>query len=307
MTQVVLGAGGDIGKLLAKELKNYTGRVRLVARHPEQINGDDELMPADLLSAGQVDKAVEGAAIAYLVVGLKYDLRVWQKDWPVVIGNVIDACLKHNVKLVFFDNIYMYDKKAIPHMTEESPMDPPSRKGKVRLQIVETIFNAISQKGLKALIARSADFYGPGAKNGILNVLVLDPVLKGKKMNWQANVHKTHSFTYTPDAAKATALLGNTDSAYDQIWHLPTSSERLTGKDFITMSAAMHGVRASYSVLSPFLLFLGGLFNRTIKELVEMQYQNNQDYFFDSQKFCKAFDYTPTSYENGMKEVLKGA
>lgn len=307
MTQVVLGAGGDIGKLLAKELKNYTGRVRLVARHPEQINGDDELMPADLLSAGQVDKAVEGAAIAYLVVGLKYDLRVWQKDWPVVIGNVIDACLKHNVKLVFFDNIYMYDKKAIPHMTEESPMDPPSRKGKVRLQIVETIFNAISQKGLKALIARSADFYGPGAKNGILNVLVLDPVLKGKKMNWQANVHKTHSFTYTPDAAKATALLGNTDSAYDQIWHLPTSSERLTGKDFITMAAAMHGVRASYSVLSPFLLFLGGLFNRTIKELVEMQYQNNQDYFFDSQKFCKAFDYTPTSYENGMKEVLKGA
>ncbi|MBO9632872.1 MAG: NAD-dependent epimerase/dehydratase family protein [Chitinophagaceae bacterium] len=305
MTQVILGAGGDIGRLLAKELKSYTSQVRLVARRPAQVNGDDELMPADLLSASQVDKAVAGTSIAYLVVGLKYDLKVWQRDWPVVIRNVIDACLKHNVKLVFFDNVYMYDKKAIPHMTEESPMDPPSQKGKLRLQIVETIFNAISQKGLKALIARSADFYGPGAKNGILNVMVLDPVLKGKKMNWQANVHKTHSFTYTPDAAKATAILGNTASAYNQVWHLPTSSERLTGKDFITKAAALKGVKASYFVLNTFLLSLAGLFNRTIKELVEMQYQNNQDYFFDSQKFCKAFGFTPTSYENGMKEVLK--
>jgi hypothetical protein len=52
------------------------------------------------------------------------------------------------------------------------------------------------------------------------------------------------------------------------------------------------------------MLSLAGLFNRTIRELVEMQYQNNQDYFFDSQKFCNAFQFTPTSYEEGMKEVL---
>jgi len=304
MTQVILGAGGDIGKLLAKELKQYTDRVRLVSRHPEQVNGDDELVSADLLLADQVDKAVAGASIAYLVVGLKYDLRIWQRDWPVIINNVISACLKHGVKLVFFDNVYMYDKHAIPHMTEESPLNPPSKKGKVRLQIVEAIRNAISQKGLRALIARSADFYGPGAKNGILNIMVLEPVAKRKKLSWQSNVNKIHSFTYTPDAAKATAILGNTDSAYDQVWHLPTSSQQWTGKEFITRAASIKGVKASYTLLTPFLLSVAGLFNRTIRELVEMQYQNNQDYFFDSEKFFKTFEFTPTSYEDGMKEAL---
>jgi len=304
MTQVILGVGGDMGKPLAKELKQYTSKVRLVSRHPEQINGDDELLPADLLSAEQADKAVAGASVAYLIVGLKYDLRIWQKDWPVIINNVINACLKHGTKLVFFDNIYMYDKNAISHMTEESPLNPPSKKGKVRLQIVEAIHNAISQKGLQALIARSADFYGPGAKHGILNMLVLDPVSKNKKMRWQSNVHKTHSFTYTPDAAKATALLGNTANAYNQTWHLPTSSQRWTGEKFMTYAASMKGTKASYSLLSPLLLSLAGLFDRTIKELVEMQYQNNQDYFFDSQKFCKAFNFTPTSYEDGIKALM---
>ncbi|MDH7460716.1 NAD-dependent epimerase/dehydratase family protein [Chitinophagaceae bacterium 26-R-25] len=304
MTQVILGVGGDIGKPLAKELKQYTSKVRLVSRHPEQINGDDELFPADLLSAEQADKAVAGASVAYLIVGLKYDLRIWQKDWPVIINNVINACLKHNTKLVFFDNIYMYDKKAIPNMTEDSPLNPPSKKGKVRLQIVETIQNAIAQKGLQALIARSADFYGPEAKHGLLNVLVLDPLSKNKRMSWQSNVHKTHSYTYTPDAAKATAILGNTDSAYNQTWHLPTSSQRWTGEKFITYAASLKGAKVSYTLYSPLLLSLGGLFDRTIKELVEMQYQNNQDYFFDSQKFCKAFNFTPTSYEEGMKALM---
>ena len=36
---------------------------------------------------------------------------------------------RHKARLVFFDNVYMYDINAIPHMTEESPYNPPSRKG----------------------------------------------------------------------------------------------------------------------------------------------------------------------------------
>src|SRR5690606_1422914 len=126
--QTILGAGGDIGNLLAKELKQFTDKVRLVARHPRQVNGDDELIAADLLDANAVSDAVRGSAIVYLTVGLKYDLRVWKAQWPVII-RVFDACILHNSKLVFFDNVYMYDKSAIPEMIEDSPMIPPSKKG----------------------------------------------------------------------------------------------------------------------------------------------------------------------------------
>ena len=249
--------------------------------------------------------AVKGAEVVYLTAGLKYDINIWRKQWPVVMENVINACIEHSCKLVFFDNVYMYDKNAIPNMREGSAINPPSKKGKVRAQLIQMINNAMTNKGLKVVIARSADFYGPGAKNGILNVLVTDNYAKGKSANWQSNANKIHSLTYTPDAAKATAILGNTESAYNQVWHLPTSPERLTGKQLIETAARIVNRKPSFMVLSPFMLSLLGLFSRQLKELVEMQYQNNQDYFFNSEKFNKAFHFTPTSYEEGIRQTLK--
>lgn len=301
MKQVILGAGGDIGTLLAKELKSFTDQIRLASRTPVQVHTDDELLPADLRDYEQVDGAIAGTAVAYLVIGLKYDLKVWQRDWPLIIHHVIKACLKHNTKLVFFDNVYLYDRKAIPHMTENSLVKPPSQKGQIRQAVVDAIWQAVHQHGLKALIARSADFYGPDSKNGILNVLLLNPLNKGKKPNWQARVDKIHSFTYTPDAAKATALLGNTEWAYNHSWHLPTSPERWTGLDFIQAASNAYQTKPTYFLLKPWMLKIGGLFDTTIRELIEMQYQNDQDYFFDSSHFCQAFNFTPTSYAEGIK------
>ena len=302
--QTILGAGGDVARLLATELKQYTAQIRLVSRNPEKVNEDDELLALDLLKKEDVFNAIKGSEVVYLTVGLKYDHTIWQAQWPVIIQHVIAGCLEHNCKLVFFDNVYMYDKNAIPNMTEDSPINPPSKKGKVRAQNVTLINEAIHDHGLKAVIVRSADFYGPLSKNGILNTLVLDNVIKDKKANWQADVDRIHSFTYLPDAAKATALLGNTDSAYGQVWHLPTSAERLTGRQLITIATGVMEMKNSYMILSPYMLKFLGIFNRTIKELVEMQYQNTQDYFFNSNKFCSTFSFTPTSYESGIREVL---
>ncbi len=302
--QTILGSGGAIGELLAKELKTYSPKIRLVARHPKRVNEDDELFPADLLNADKVDQAVSGSEVVYLTAGLPYDSRIWKREWAMVMRNVIDACVAHKSKLVFFDNVYLYDKNKIPQMTEESRVNPPSKKGKVRSQLVRMIEDAMTNRSLEAVIARCADFYGPGAKNGILNTLVLDDIIRGRKPKWQCDVNKIHSFTYTPDAARGTALLGNTDSAYGQVWHLPTSTERWTGQQFIETAARLCGRKAAYTVLRPWMMRLAGLFNRTISELVEMQYQNDRDYFFDSKKFCTTFGFRPTTYETGIKEVL---
>jgi len=305
--QTILGAGGDISKLLAKELKNYTSKIRLVSRNPQQVNGDDELFPANLLNAADIRRAVKGSAVVYLTAGLTYNVSIWQKQWPVIMENVLNACSEEQCKLVFFDNVYLYDKNAISNMREDSPINPPSKKGKVRAQLIQMIEAAKANKGLKVIIARCADFYGPGARNGILNVLVTDNISKGKKANWQSDAGKIHSLTYAPDAAKATAILGNTETAYNQVWHLPTSSEKLTGKQLIEIAARIANRKPSYMLLSPFILSLLGLFSRQLKELVEMQYQNNQDYFFNSDKFNKTFQFTPTSYETGIRETLEYA
>ncbi|MGN6801692.1 MAG: NAD(P)H-binding protein [Ginsengibacter sp.] len=100
--QTILGSGGAIAIPLAKDLLKYTDKVRLVSRHPKKVNESDELFQADLLNAQQVNNAVEGSEVVYLTAGLKYSIKTWEKEWPMIMMNTINACIRHQAKLVFF-------------------------------------------------------------------------------------------------------------------------------------------------------------------------------------------------------------
>lgn len=302
--QTILGSTGTIGNVLARSLTQYTDKIRLVSRNPKKINESDILVSADLLSIDDTLKAVEGSDVVYLTVGLKYDINIWRTQWPKLMKNVIEACKKNNSKFVFFDNIYIYGK-VDGWITEDSPIKPDSEKGKVRAELHKMIMNEVEQGNLKAMIARAADFYGPDTPLGFVNVLVFDNYKKGKKAQWMLDVNKKHTFTYTPDAGKATAILGNTESAYNQVWHLPTDKNVLTGKEFIELAAKASGVKPEYTVLKKWMLNMVGLFVKEIKENNEMLYQNNSDYLFDSTKFEKALNYQPVSYEEGIKTTVE--
>jgi len=302
--QTILGSTGIIGTELAKSLTQYTNKVKLVSRNPKKVNPTDELFTADLLNADQVLKAVEGSEVVYLTAGLQYKINIWQTQWPIIMQNVIDACKTHKAKLVFFDNVYAYGLVK-GWMKEDTLVNPTSKKGEVRAQIAQMIMGEVEKGHLDAIIARAADFYGPNTPLSFATVTVFENFKKGKKAQWFLNANKKHSMTYTPDAGKATAILGNTNSAYNQIWHLPTDKNVLTGKEFIELSANAFGVKPNYMVLKKWMIQMVGMFVPVVKESIEMVYQNEYDYLFDSTKFEKAFNFNPTSYQTGIIETAK--
>lgn len=301
--QTILGAG-NLGRELALVLPHYTNRIRVVGRNPQKINPQDELFIADLTDAEQTMAAVKGSDVAYLTVGLRYHTKTWQEQWPVVMRNVINACKIHKTKLVFFDNVYLYGK-VDGWMTEDSPIRPASKKGQVRAEIAEMLMEAVRSGQLQALIARCADFYGPNVPTSAVSIMVFDNLRQGKKAQWMLNADVKHSLTYVPDAARALALLGNTEAAYNQVWHLPTDKNALTGKEFITLAAQAFGVRARYTVLSRWMLYIIGLFIGAVRENMEMSYQNDSDYLFDSSKFNRAFNFKVTSYQEGIMATVR--
>ena len=302
--QTILGANGTIGSALAKELTTYTDKIRLVGRNPKRINDTDELFPADLSDGQQVERAIEGSEVVYLLVGFDYKLKVWQDKWPRLMRATVDACIKHHAKLVFFDNVYLYDKNAIPHMTEESPVNPSSKKGKVRQQVAEMLMNETKNGKLEGLIARSADFYGPHNEKSVLQEMAYKNLKKGKSPMWMIDADKIHSFTYTPDAAKAVAIVGNTADAYNQLWHLPTSEEKITARQIIDLFNKEMGMSKKIKLMPMWMLKLLGIFIPILREMPEMMYQNDRDYYFDSSKFNKRFSFIPTSYQDGVKEIV---
>jgi nucleoside-diphosphate-sugar epimerase len=218
--------------------------------------------------------------------------------------NVIEACIIQNAKLVFFDNVYAYGH-VNGWMTEETAMNPSSKKGEVRKRLNEMIMAEVKSGDLKAIIAKAADFYGPRTPLSFVNVMVFENFKKGKKAQWLVNDTVKHSLTYTPDAGRATAILGNTESAYNQIWHLPSDRNVLTGREFIEKVAKEFGLTPRYMVLSRWMVQMAGLFNGIVRESIEMLYQNDSDYLFDSSKFEGAFNFKPTPYAQGIKETVK--
>jgi nucleoside-diphosphate-sugar epimerase len=304
--QTILGANGTIGSVLATELPKYTDKIRLVSRNPKRVNASDELFPADLSDPAQVEKAIAGSEVVYLMVGFDYNIKIWEEKWPKLMRATIDACKKHGAKLVFFDNVYMYDSSAIPHMTEESKINPPSKKGKVRSAIATMLMDEVKAGNLTGLIARSADFYGPDNEKSFVTEVVYKNFKKGKAANWFMNADKKHTFTYTPDAARATALLGNTADAYNQVWHLPTDQNALTGRELMSLFAKEMNAKNKVSVLGMFILKLIGIFVPFMREMPEMMYQYDRDYIFDSGKFSKRFpEFKTTTYAEGVKLTVR--
>lgn len=304
MLHTILGAGGAVGNELARALAASVIPVRLVSRNPRTVTGGETLFPADLLDGLQVMKAVEGSAVVYLCAGLPYKTSVWKASWPVVMDNVLHACQVHRARLVFMDNIYMYAPEALSRLTEFSPVAPCSEKGKVRAQIAAKLMERVEQGKIDALIARAADFYGPSVSTSMLKITVSDNLKKGKKAIWIADANRIHSFTFTPDIGRALALLGTTPDAFNQVWHLPTTAETLTGKEWIEKIAGAMGVAPAYRVMPPFMLGLLGLFIPVLGELKEMVYQQQRDYFFDSSKFSARFGISATPVDEGIRAML---
>jgi nucleoside-diphosphate-sugar epimerase len=303
--QTILGAGGAIGVELAKALSNYNKPIRLVGRKPKKVNEQDQLFVADLTDKAQLQKAVEGSEVVYLTVGFDYNTKVWQELWLPTIKNVVEACETHQAKLVLFDNVYAIGGDGVKHITEQSQINPSSKKGEVRAAVDRHILEHVEKGKLNAIIARSPDFFGPIKEKSILMNLVYDNLAKGKAAQWLGNSNVKHSTGYAPDLAKGTAILGNTADAFNQVWNLPVDSHAPTGKEWVELFAdAMNIKSKNVQTLPNWGLWALGLFIPFMKEMFEMKYQYDRDYFFDSSKFNQRFNYTPTSNKEAVKVTV---
>jgi nucleoside-diphosphate-sugar epimerase len=300
----ILGANGTIATELLPILLENKEQVRLVSRNPKTVAGATSFA-ANLLNRDEVFKAVEGSSIVYLLVGIEYDHKVWKRDWPVIMQNVIDACKTAKAKLIFFDNVYPYGSPTSP-ITETTAFNPRSKKGAIRAEIDTMLLNEMKQGTLDAIITRAADFYGPRVTDkSAANILVFARMKKKQTAQWFVNSNVKRTYSYTPDCAKAIYILSQHNEAFNQTWILPGIFPALTGKEFIALAAKEMNASTKIQVIPKWLVKVIGWFNPMMKEIHEMLYQDEFGYQLDSSKFEKTFNFTPTSYEEGIKATAQ--
>ncbi|OOG19399.1 NAD-dependent dehydratase [Sphingobacterium sp. CZ-UAM] len=302
--QTILGANGQIGEELARELKrNFTSSIRIVSRNAKKVNDTDEVFSADLSIREKAIEAVKDSEIVYFTLGLPISSEIWENQFPLILGNVIEACKINRTKLVFFDNTYMYPQDD-RILTEETNFAPVGRKGKVRRKMAEMLLKEIESGELEAVICRAPEFYGPGKTQSITNTLIFNNIREDKKLKVPLSVNKKRSLIWTPDASRATALIGNTPEAFGQTWHLPVDKSHPTYKEFIRMASGIYDRDLKYSVVPKLIFKIGSFFKKSVKELLELLPRYEHDNVFDDSKFRRKFpDFQVTSYKQGISII----
>ncbi len=298
----ILGSNGAVGTALAKALNAYSEKIRLVSRAPRKVNPGDELMSLNLFDAGAVQKAVQGSEVVYVTIGFPGQGRQWSSNWLGFIQNVLAAARENGARLVFFDNVLLYDPDHLGDMTESTPVRPVTRRGATRAKVAEVVMEAAAEENPRALIARSADLIAP--TGSLVVEMVYRRLAAGENAQWIGALDRAHSCTYVHDAARAVALLGNTPEAFGRVWHLPTDQTPLTGSDWVELFAREMGLTPRVDLLGSKSLKLSGLFNSQTRELADIAYLFDREYQFRSTDFVERFKMEPTPAAGAVNEII---
>ena len=289
---VVLGASGGAGNAIVHALVERGRTVRAVNRKgdatvPEGI----ERVGADIAVASGARNAVTGADVVYMAAQPAY--HRWAEEFPAMVESVIDATSTAGARLVMVDNLYTY-APGTRVMSEDSPENSKTRKGRVRGQLTHMLRSAHETGRVRVSIGRASDYFGPGTNNSVITALSIARAADGKSMRWMGRLDKRHSLAYLPDIAAAYVRLGESDKADGDTWILPHGPAP-TGAEFLAAVNNTLPDHVTTGSLSKTMLLMAAPFHPMSRESLEVLYQWTDDFVVDDSKFQRVFGPSTTT------------
>lgn len=300
---VVLGTGA-IGRAVAEELLKRGESIRLVNRSGkmDEAPAGAEVVASDLYDPARVREVTRGAKVVYQASQPRYN--AWPEKFPPLQKSIIDGLTGSGAKLVLIENVYMYGENHDKPMTEDTPFNAHTRKGRVRGEISTAAFAAHREGRLRVAAARGGNFFGPWGLDSTMGGRVFYPLLHGKPAQLIGRTDLPHTHTYVRDFGKALVILGEREEADGQAWHVPNDQPRMTQGELVRMFAEEAGVDPKMNRMGKFMMSIGGLFIPEAKETVEMMYEFEKPFMIDSSKFEKTFSMKAIPIREAIRETV---
>jgi nucleoside-diphosphate-sugar epimerase len=298
---IVLGTGA-LGRAVMEELLKRGESVRMVNRSGklDEAPAGVEVIASDLYDPAKVREVTREAQVVYQASQPNYNQ--WPEKFPLLQKSIIDGLTGSNAKLVLVENLYMYGDTDGKPLTEDTPYDAHTRKGRVRGEISRAAFQAHKEGRVRVTAARGGNFFGPWGANSTMGTRAFYPLLRGKPAQLIGRTDLPHSHTYVKDFGRALVILGERDEADGQAWHVSNDQPRLSQGELVRMFAQEAGVEPQISSMGKLMMTIGGLFIPEAKETVEMMYEFDKPFIVDSSKFEKTFGMKATP----IREAIRG-
>jgi nucleoside-diphosphate-sugar epimerase len=302
-----LFGAGQIGYPLAQQLLSAGKRVRIIKRSSAHVPTGSEMVLGDASDPAFCANAARGATTIYHCMNPPYNTRIWAELIPRYMDNLIAAAAGTSARLVVLDNLYMLGRPNGHPLSEDTPMNPCSRKGEIRARAAERLFDAHRRGDVVAAIGRASDFYGPGGTMTGLGDFFWPRALAGKTAYSPYPLDAVHTYHYVPDVAAGLAAIGCADgNAYGKPWMLPCVPAGSL-RELIVRLAGPLGRKLPVGQLPRWLLKTMGIFSPLFRELDEMLYQWAEPFVVDDRRFRERFQLLPTNVEQAARETVTWA
>jgi nucleoside-diphosphate-sugar epimerase len=285
---VVFGAG-QVGSPLARMLLERGHDVRVVKRSAGGIPSGAQPVLGDAANLAFCIEAAAGATTIYHCMNPPYSTKVWADLLPRYIANLIEASARAGARLVALDNVYMLGRPNGKPLTDDTPMNPSSRKGEIRAKAAQMLFDAHRRGDVRAAEGRASDFYGPGGRLTLLGDYFWPRVFKGRSGQVIVDPDMVHTYHYIPDVAAGLATLGSaSDDAFGRPWMLPCRPAE-TFRDLVRRLEQPFGKSISLQVVPGWMQVAMSLFIPPLRETGEMRYQWEEPFVVDDSRFRQRF------------------
>ena len=285
---LVLGATGSFGGAVTLELLARGVPVRALARDP--VAGRAKLgaapglewVAADVQDRAALERAARGAGA--IVHGVNYPYHRWRPHMATATANVIAAARAAGALIVFPGNVYGLGRQTGRALDETAAMQPCSQKGALRVEL-ETELRHAAVAGVRVLVMRAGDYFGPTARNGLVD-RIFQPALHGKPIQAIGRLDVAHQWAYLPDLARATVdLMGIGDrlAPFEVVHYAGLVADPARRFHDAVAEAAGHPGLPVRSL--PWWLFrLLGMVDPVVRELMEMRYLWDDSVILDGAK-----------------------
>lgn len=304
MNHIIFGTGplgrATMNALLARgEQIQMINRSGIMPNIPSQV----KVIKCDAYNLESAKAAARGASIIYNCTAPEYSTKLWTTQLPILWGNILESAAAQNAKLVIGDNLYMYDQNGT-NIHEDLPIQSSTGKGKARIAAATQMLKAHKKGLVEVALVRGADFYGQYATNqSQFGSRVIPPMLHGKAAQMLGNLEIPHSMTYIKDFGTAIAMVGASDDAFGQAWHVP-NAPAISRREMLEKIASIIGKPLKVQVMPKFLMSALGLFVAPLREVSEMMYQFEQPYIVNHNKFVAKFGDIHTPLGTALEETV---
>lgn len=303
---VIFGTGA-IGLATLDALLRRGETVRMINRSGSAPVPDEvEVIGGDAADRQFAIDVARGAQVVYQTLNPPY--ARWAEEFPALQAGLLAAAETNGARLVSMENVYMYGRPAgRPLTTETHDYAAHTKKGKLRGRMAQDLLAAHKAGNVSVAIGRASDYFGPrGGAQSNLGDRLFPAALDGKTASVLGDPDQPHTYTYIPDIGEGLAVLGEHPDAPGQVWHLPNDPDTHTTRELVDVVYRLAGQpRTRLRQMPPLLLRLASLTNRTLRELLEMQYQFEEPFIVDSSKIT-TLGANATPSEQALTDSLTG-